>query len=64
MSDAFRYRALAAEYYQLASTITDPNDRDRHLKLARTWDSFARQAEQRADRTQQIGPKGGQIGTK
>jgi hypothetical protein len=55
MSDAERFRRLAQQYHQLASGTADPSEREQYLKLARTWDNFARKAEQPPDPTQRAG---------
>jgi hypothetical protein len=47
VSDAERFRRLAGQYEKLAAGTSDPRERDQHLKLARTWNTFARQAELR-----------------
>jgi hypothetical protein len=53
MSDAERYRRLAEQYHQLADGTADPTERDKQLKLARTWDQFAKKAELREGRVRQ-----------
>jgi hypothetical protein len=56
MNDAERFRRLAQQYHQLASGTADASEREQYLKLARTWDNFARQAEQRPSRVRAAGP--------
>ena len=55
MSDADRFRRLAQQYHHLASGTADPSEREQYLKLARTWDNFARKAEQPPDQTRPVG---------
>jgi hypothetical protein len=54
MTDAERFRRLAQQYHQLASGTADPSERDQYLKLARTWDNFARKAEQPPNQTRRV----------